>query len=300
MIARVETSSVLGIEAFPVIVEVDVSNGLPSFTIVGLPDTACRESQSRVRAAIKNSGFHFPIKKVTVNLAPADVRKEGSAFDLPIAVGILAASEQIEFNPLSNSVFAGELSLDGNLRSIPGVLSRVSGVIQTGKRFIFPHENEKEIAFLENSQQFPVKNLNEALHPQRSQGRKRNRSGHSRLNGHKERVDFSDVRGQAVARRGMEVAAAGGHNLLMVGPPGAGKTMLAKRLPTILSSLSIEETLETTKVHSVAGLLKKEQGLIEWPPFRAPHHTVSEEKDLQKTQYGVGAIEFEIIIKCIV
>ncbi len=278
MIARVEAAGVLGIDALAVEAEVDVSQGLPAFQIVGLPDAACRESQVRVLSAIRNSGFQFPAKKITINLAPADIKKEGSGFDLAIAIGILAASEQIGSDGLSDCVFCGELALDGRVRGVPGALSRASGYASGGKRFIFPFENEREVMCVATARLQPVRTLSDAVEALRLPG------GSTMLLSvpvaasvrRKPKADFADVRGQRLAKRALEVACAGGHNLVMIGPPGSGKTMLAKRIPGILPDLSFAEAVETTKIHSVAGFLKKREGLIAVPPFRSPHHTISD------------------------
>jgi magnesium chelatase family protein len=276
MISKVTTTSIIGINAIPIEVEVDVSEGLPAYRIVGLPDTACRESLARVRSAIRNSGFKFPIKKIVVNLAPADIKKEGAAFDLPIAVGILSASEQLDAQFLHNFVLVGELSLDGRLRPVKGILCRAADLFMAGKKFIFPLENACEAVCVNHVELCPSGSLSEALLFMTSGiswKRPEALPGSSRVLKHS--TDFSEVKGQALARRGIEVAVAGGHNLLMVGPPGSGKTMLAQRIPTILNDLSTEEAIETTKVYSVAGLLRIRDNLIQKPPFRTPHHSIS-------------------------
>jgi magnesium chelatase family protein len=277
LIARVEAAGVYGIDSLAVEAEVDVAQGLPSFQIVGLPDAACRESQVRVLSAIRNSGFSFPSKKITINLAPADIKKEGSGFDLAIAIGILAASGQMDASRLSDFVFCGELALDGRVRGVPGALSRVAGYADGRRHFIFSKDNEKEASCVLTASLCPVRTLPEAVEtvldprpqkcadpPDVSAARKRGKP------------DLSEVRGQRFAKRALEVACAGGHNLAMIGPPGSGKTMLAKRIPSILPDLGLAEAVETTKIHSVAGILKKREGLILSPPFRAPHHTITD------------------------
>lgn len=276
MIARVEAAGVYGIDALAVEVEVDVAKGLPAFQIVGLPDTACRESQVRVLSAIRNSGFHFPTKKITINLAPADIRKEGAGFDLAIALGVLAASEQIASGGLADCVFSGELALDGRVRGVPGALSRVAGYADGGKRFIFSRDNEKEVSCVTSARLCAVQTLLEAVDALQNPDRVWT-PGKPELppTRRKAKADFSDVRGQRLAKRALEVACAGGHNLVMIGPPGSGKTMLAKRIPGILPDLVFSDAVETTKIHSVAGLLKKKDGLMTLPSFRSPHHTIS-------------------------
>ncbi|MDD4879054.1 MAG: YifB family Mg chelatase-like AAA ATPase [Candidatus Omnitrophica bacterium] len=279
MLAKIESRTVLGIEAKKVEVEVDMSGGLPCFTIVGLPDAAVRESRDRVVSAIKNCGFKFPPKKITINLAPADLRKEGAAFDLAIAVGILVSNGDLEQGRVAGKVFCGELSLDGGLRPVNGALPIAIGISENGGNdFILPSENAKEAAIVSGISVFPAKDLGEVVDFLKGKAKieplKVDLAGTPRPSGVFD-IDFSDVKGQWHVKRGLEVAAAGGHNVLMIGPPGSGKTMLAQRLVTILPGLSFGEMLETTKIHSVAGLLDSKNFLVSRRPFRMPHHTVS-------------------------
>lgn len=281
MLVKVYSSSTIGIVATKIIIETEITNGI-KFFLVGLPDNAVKESYHRIDAALRNNGLKIPGKKITVNMAPADIKKEGSSFDLPIALSILAADEKLPNTQLLEKyMIIGELALDGSLRPIKGALPIALNALEEGfEGIILPEENAKQAAVVNNLKVFGLKNLREVLNFFENPDRFSpclfdiEKEFYSKVN--QSPYDFSDIKGQYEVKRAMEVAAAGGHNILMIGPPGAGKTMIARRLPSILPPLSLNETLETTKIHSVAGILNSDTPLLVERPFRNPHHTISD------------------------
>ena len=279
MLATVKSFALDGLNGYPVDIEVDTQKGVASFDIVGLPSNTVKESRNRVRAAIKNSFFEFSPRRTTVNMAPADLKKEGSSFDLPIAIGFLASTEQIKLDRITDFVLVGELSLDGSIRKINGLLPILISALQGGyNKFIVPYENAVEASYIQGIEVYPIKTLVQACafiggFVKIDAVEYQNYS--SKSNENRYNVDLMYVKGQKIAKRALEIAVAGGHNILMSGPAGAGKTLLAKCVPTIMPDMTFGEAIETTKIHSVAGILDQEQGIVKTRPFRSPHHTAS-------------------------
>lgn len=275
MIAKVRSMGLQGIGGYEVLLEVYISNGLPAFDVVGLPDAAVREARERVRAAIKNNGYRFPVSRMTVNLAPADKKKAGTLYDLPMFIGILAADGDID-EPGDDCAFIGELSLSGELRPVYGALPMAIAAARCGvKKLFVPADNAAEAAFADGISVYPVKNVDELLRLMRGEVNIDPAAAPALDTLMEHMPDFSEVKGQENVKRALEIAAAGGHNILIVGPPGAGKSMMAKRLPGILPDMSRGEMIQSTEIYSVAGLTSREHPIVSMRPFRAPHHTVS-------------------------
>ena len=279
MLSKLKSFGLVGIEGYPVDVEIDINNGLPAYDVVGLPDTSVKEGKDRIRSAIKNSGFEYPLYKITVNLAPADTKKEGPVFDLAIALGLLGATDQISVHATDGYIILGELSLNGDVKKVKGALPMLISARENGfKKVIIPKENSMEASFIEGLEVYPVSTLKETFAFLKGL----DQIMPVEVSSYKDKIkvatvpnDFCYIKGQKMAKRALEIAAAGGHNVIMIGPPGSGKTMLAKSFPSILPDMTFEEALEVTKIHSVAGTLDSKKGIVLCRPFRTPHHTTT-------------------------
>lgn len=279
MLSKVKSYGLNGLSGYLLDVEVDINLGLPAYETVGLADTAVKESKERVRSAIKNSGFRYPVERITINLAPADTKKEGVLYDLPIALGILSATGQVDYRLLADYVILGELSLDGNLRAANGIMPiLISARLEGFRNFIIPKDNAKEASYIEDVNVYALSNLKEAINFIKNEMELSpvEKSNFDKVSGNLVYdTDFSNIKGQETAKRAIEIAVAGGHNIIMKGPPGSGKSMLSKCIPTIMPKMTFEEALEVTKIHSIAGELNKEEGIVMRRPFRMPHHTAT-------------------------